>query len=218
MISSSSSATPTSPTSSSQETGTPTEHPASTRSGRTSEEVPVAWTSEIENPNKNHVNREVRWNLSHDLPEWLQGHGLVDESVPEHRDASSSSHELPLEPRAKAVSGSGTQSAFTHFPQDRNCEICRWTKITRAPCRKRTGEAVPPAEKSVTWQQITDVNLGTIIDTLSWCRTWPPNGSSRIRAKQKLLRKRRRACKSSWSRIGSLKSFTLTIFGIWLGL
>ena len=32
----------------------------------------------------------------------------------------------------------------------------------------------------------------------SWCRTWPPNGSSRIRAKQKLLRKDNGACKSSW--------------------
>ena len=45
----------------------------------------------------------------------------------------------------------------------------------------------------------------------SWCRTWPPNGSSRIRAKQKLLRKHKGACKSSWSQTGSLKSFTLTI-------
>ena len=25
---------------------------------------------------------------------------------------------------------------FTHFPKDRNCEICQRTKITRAPCRK----------------------------------------------------------------------------------
>ena len=41
----------------------------------------------------------------------------------------------------------------------------------------------------------------------SWCKTWLLNGSSRIRAKKKLLRKRKRACKSSWSRIGSLKSF-----------
>ena len=55
------------------------------------------------------------------------------------------------------------------------------------------------------------VNLETINDMQSWCKTWPPNGSSRIRAKQKLLRKPKRACKSSWSRIGSLKSFTLTI-------
>ena len=55
------------------------------------------------------------------------------------------------------------------------------------------------------------VNLETIIDMQSWCRTWPLNGSSRIRAKQKLLRQHKGACKSSWSRIGSLKSFTLTI-------
>ena len=44
-------------------------------------------------------------------------------------------------------------------------------------------------------------------------RTWPPNGSSRIRAKQQLLRKHKGACKSSWSRIGRLKSFELTIPG-----
>ena len=45
----------------------------------------------------------------------------------------------------------------------------------------------------------------------SWCRTWPPNKSSRIRARQQLLRKPKESCKSSWSRIGNLKSFTLTI-------
>ena len=54
------------------------------------------------------------------------------------------------------------------------------------------------------------VNLETIIDMQSWCKTWPPNGSSRFGAKHKLPRKHEGACKSSWSRIGSLKSFTLT--------
>ena len=68
-----------------------------------------------------------------------------------------------------------------------------------------------------TWKQqitrfsVTIVNLETITHVQSWCRTWPPNGSSRIRAKQKLHRKPREACKSSWNPIGSLKSFTLTI-------
>ena len=38
-------------------------------------------------------------------------------------------------------------SIYIHLPKDRNCEVCRGTKITRAPCRKRTGEAGPPAEK-----------------------------------------------------------------------
>ena len=39
--------------------------------------------------------------------DWLQEfkHGPVDKSVLEHRNTSSSSHELPLEPRAKVVSG-----------------------------------------------------------------------------------------------------------------
>ena len=32
------------------------------------------------------------------------------------------------------------------LPRDRNCEIRKRTKITRAPCRKRTGDAVPRAE------------------------------------------------------------------------
>ena len=44
----------------------------------------------------------------------------------------------------------------------------------------------------------------------SWCRTWPPNGSSRVRAKQKLLRKQKGACKSSWSRRENRKTLTLT--------
>ena len=44
-----------------------------------------------------------------------------------------------------------------------------------------------------------------------WHKTWQPSGFSRIRAKQKLLRKHKGACKSSSSRIGNLKSFLLTI-------
>ena len=74
--------------------------------------------AETENPNKNDDNEEVRGNLSHDLPEWPQEfkENLVDESVPKHRDASSSSHELPSEPRAKVASGK--HSIFTHFPKD----------------------------------------------------------------------------------------------------
>ena len=45
----------------------------------------------------------------------------------------------------------------------------------------------------------------------SWCKTWPHSGSSRISGRQNLLTKPKGACKSSWSRIGSLKSFTLTV-------
>ena len=38
-------------------------------------------------------------------------------------------------------------SIYTHFPKDHNCEVCKRTKITRAFCRRRTGEAVLRAEK-----------------------------------------------------------------------
>ena len=58
---------------------------------------------------------------------------------------------------------------------------------------------------------MTIVNLDTITDMQSWCRTEPLNGSKHIRAKQKLHRKHREACKSSWSAIRILESFTLTI-------
>ena len=43
--------------------------------------------AENENPYQNDDDVDVQGNLSHDLPERLQEfkHGLVDESVPEHR-------------------------------------------------------------------------------------------------------------------------------------
>ena len=72
---------------------------------------------------------------------------LVDERVPEHRDShASSSHELSLDPTPKRSEDLGKHSVYTHFLNDRNCEICQKTKITRAPCRGRNGGAVPRAE------------------------------------------------------------------------
>ena len=208
------------------------------------------------------------------MPEWLQEfkHGLVGQSVPENRDASSSSHELSLEPRAKVVPSK--HDIFTHCPEDKNCDICLRTKITRASCRRRTGTVVPRADK---FGDLTtadhkvfsdDVSLDTIIDTLSWYKTWLLNGynSSHVKQKplrkprrayrsmcsqflwpgmlrvwapstmkislmsftistvltrlhkKKRLRKHKRACRSSWSRPGNQKSFTLPFFWNWEGL
>ena len=107
----SSSSLRTSPTSSSQETVTPTELPASTRSESMSE--------------------EVRGNSSHGPAE--------SENTNKNGDGSSSSHELPSESRAKVVSGLGNHSVCTHFPKNPNCDICLKTKITRASCRRRAG-------------------------------------------------------------------------------
>ena len=88
--------------------------------------------AETENPNKNDDNEEVRCDSLRHLPEWLKEFkdNLVDKSVPEHPDASRSSHELPSGPRAKVVFG--MHRIFTYFWKDRNCEICLRTKITRA--------------------------------------------------------------------------------------
>ena len=71
----------------------------------------------------------------------------MDEEIPEHGDAhASSSHEVSLEPTFKRREDLCKHSVYTHLPEDRNCEICQRTKITRAPCRRRNGGAVPRAE------------------------------------------------------------------------
>ena len=61
----------------------------------------------------------------------------MDDEIPEHRDShASSSHELSLEPTSTRSEDLCKHSVKTHFPKDRNCEICQRTKITRAPCRR----------------------------------------------------------------------------------
>ena len=58
---------------------------------------------------------------------------------------------------------------------------------------------------------MTIANLETIMDMQSWCKTWSPNGSSRIRAKKNFTGNSEKLATSSWSPIGSFKSFTVTI-------
>ena len=72
---------------------------------------------------------------------------LVDDEIQVQGDShASSSHEASLEPIFKRREDLGKHSVYTHFSKDRNCEICKRTKITRAPCRRRNGGAVPRAE------------------------------------------------------------------------
>ena len=87
--------------------------------------------------------------LNSEIPEWLQEfrENLVDDEIPlQGGSHASSSHEASLEPTTKRREDLGKHSVYTHFPKDRNCEICKRIKITRAPCRRRNGEAVPRAE------------------------------------------------------------------------
>ena len=80
-----------------------------------------------------------RLTLSSEIPEWLQEftENLVDDRVPERRDShASSSHEVSLEPTFKRREDLGKHSVYTHFPKDRNCEICQRTKITKGFVQK----------------------------------------------------------------------------------
>ena len=104
-------------------------------------------------------------------------------------------------------------------PKDRNCEICKRTKITRAPCRRRNGEAVPRAVNfgdlitadhkvlSDNCESRNNHRYAVVVQDLA--TQWIPGVS--VQTQAKLHKKPREACKSSWSPRGNQKSFTLTI-------
>ena len=69
---------------------------------------------------------------------------LVDDEIPlQGGSHASSSHAVSLEPIEMRREEFGKHNVHTHIPKDRNCEICKRTKITKAPCTRRNGEAVP---------------------------------------------------------------------------
>ena len=144
----------------------------------------------------------------------IQGN-LVDDEIPVHGDShASSSREASLEPIFKRREDLGKHSVYTLFPEDRNCEICKRTKIARAPCRRRNRGAVPRAEN---FGDLITADTKVLSDNCEsrnnhrYAVVVQLNGSRHIRAKPKLHKKPREARKSSWSPMGSLKSFTLTI-------
>ena len=156
-----------------------------------------------------------------EIPEWLQEfrENLVDDEIPlQGGSHASSSHEASLEPTTKRREDLGKHSVHTHFPKDRNCEICKRTKITSAPCRRRKGEAVPRADNfgdlitadhkvlSDNCESRNNHRYAVVVQDLA--TQWIPGVSVR---KQNFTRKPREACKSSWNPRGNQKSFTLTI-------
>ena len=157
---------------------------------------------------------------SSEIPEWLQEfmENLVDDEAPERGDSHVSfSHEVSLQPTFKRREDLDKHSVYTHFPRDRNCEICQRTKITRAPCRRRKGGAALRAENfgglitadhkvlSDNCDSRNNHRYAVVVQDLvtQWIQAY--------RVKQKLLRKHKGVCKSSWSPMGSQKSFTRTI-------
>ena len=105
--------------------------------------------NKIPKPNKKESNEGTEWLVVFRDPGVAantSGEILVDDEIPVQGGShASSSHEASLEPTTKRREDLGKHNVYTHFPKDRNCEICKRTKITRAPCRRRNGAAVPRA-------------------------------------------------------------------------
>ena len=154
--------------------------PVSELVGDRTGELVETQANEIPKTNKKETTIE-RGNLCDhpEIPEWLQEfrENLVDAEIPlQGGTHASSSHEASLELTTKRREDLGQHNVHTHFPKDRNCEICKRTKITRAPCRRRKGEAVPRAVNfgdliTADHKVVSDIaSLETIIDTQSWYR------------------------------------------------
>ena len=159
--------------------------------------------------------------LYSEIPEWLQEfrENLVDDEIPVQGGShASSSHDASSEPTTKRREDLGKHSVYTHFPKDRNCEICKRTKITRAPCRRRNGGAVPRAEKfgdlitadhkvlSDNCESRSNHRYVAAVQDLAtqWIQAYPcktKTSQETQRSLQKLL----------WNPRGNLKTFTLTI-------
>ena len=135
---------------------------------------------------------------------------MVDDEIPVRGDSHASpSHEASLEPVFKSRVDLGKHSVYTNFLKDRNCEICKRTKITRAPCRRYNSGVVPRAENfgdlitadhkvlSDNCESRNNHRYAVVVQDLAtqWIQAYPP----------------REACKSSWNPRGNQKSFTLTI-------
>ena len=142
----------------------------------------------------------------------------MDDEIPVQGDShASSSHEVSLEPTFKRREDLVKHSVYTQFPKDRNCEICKRTKISRDPCRRRNGEAVPRADNfgdlitadhkvpSDNCESRNNYQYAVVVQDLAtqWIQAY--------QCKKKLHKKPTEAFKSSWNPIGSLKSFTLTM-------
>ena len=121
------------------------------------------------------------------------------------------------EPTPARSANLGKHSVYTHIPEDRNCEICQRTKITRAPCRRRNGEAVPRAENfgdlitaghkvlSDNCESRNNHRYAVVVQDLAtqWIQAYP--------CKTKTSQETQRSLQKFLEPIGSLKSFTLTI-------
>ena len=166
---SSSSGTSSSSTSPPQDSSSTSSSPATDRS-----DEPVTGNWRETNPITPIQNKKRNGNQDldrlRDLPERLEEFtdNPEDTEVPAPANISQDSN---AERPAKVASRK--HSIYTHLPKDRNCEACLRTKMTRAPCRRCTGEALLRAKKFgdlilLITRSSRKVNHETITATLSW--------------------------------------------------
>ena len=106
--------------------------PVDDRSGRPDD----TQANKIQKSNKEETTIERGDPLYSEILEWLQEFReiLVDDEIPlQGGSHASSSHKVSLESTFKRRADLCKHIVYTHFPKDRNCEICQRTKITRAP-------------------------------------------------------------------------------------
>ena len=82
------------------------------------------------------------------MPEWVDEltENLEDDEVPALRDIPTNISQDSDSERPTKVA-SKKHGIFIHISTDQICEICKRTKMTKAPCRMRSGEALLRAEK-----------------------------------------------------------------------
>ena len=79
-----------------------------------------------------------------EMPFWLGE--FTDDMIPTEVPAPAQISQ-DSEHSTNVATKSRNHSIFTHFPKDRNCDVCLRNNIPKASCRSRTGEALPRAEK-----------------------------------------------------------------------
>ena len=182
----------------------------------------VEWTNQ--NPKTKIKMKTTRENgedpLCSEIPELLQEfrENLVDDRVPERRDShASSSHERSLEPVYEKWGFGCSQCLYSlperpklrDLPEDQNhkgpVQKTHWQSHTS--CRKFWWFAYSRSQSS--WWQLR-ISKQSPICSRGAGLSHPTDPVVSVQDK-KLLRKRKGACRSSWSQIGSLNSFSVTI-------
>ena len=93
---------------------------------------------------KNELDKE---DPAQSIPAWLQPIHRYLEDMETHVPVHSSERENSDSGRCYKSGDIKTEAQYTHFPKDRNCDVCLRTKITRVSCRRRSEGSISRAEK-----------------------------------------------------------------------